>query len=156
MIAYASRLLKVHEKNYPTHDLELEVVVFALMLWRRYLYGVHLNVCTNHKSLQYVFTKTELNLLHRRWLEILKDNHMSVDYHPVKANVVGYVFSRLRMGSKSHVDDEKKQLAKDVHQLARFGVQLIDTPKRCVLVHPSSKSSFIVDVKAQHLHPLLM
>ena len=56
MIAYASRQLKVHEKNYPTHDLELGAVVFALKLWRYYLYGVHVDVFTNHKSLKYVFT----------------------------------------------------------------------------------------------------
>ena len=57
VIAYASRHLKIHEKNYPTHDLELVVVVFALKLWRHYLYGVHVDVFTDHKSLQYVFTQ---------------------------------------------------------------------------------------------------
>ena len=56
VIAYASRRAKVHEKNYPAHDLELEVVVFALKLWRHYLYGVHVDVFKDHKSLQYVFT----------------------------------------------------------------------------------------------------
>ena len=67
-IAYASRQLKVHEKNYPTHDLELAVVVFALKIWRHYLYGVHVDVFTDHKSLQYVFTQKDLNLRQRRWL----------------------------------------------------------------------------------------
>ena len=62
VIAYASRQLNVNEKNYPTHDLELAAVVFALKLWRHYLYGVHVDVFTNHKSLQYVFTQRELNL----------------------------------------------------------------------------------------------
>ena len=62
VITYASRQLNVHEKNYPTHDLNLEVVVFALKIWRHYLYGVHMDVFTNHKSLQYVFTQKELNL----------------------------------------------------------------------------------------------
>ena len=56
LIAYTSRQLKVHEKNYPTHDLELAAVVFALKIWRHYWYGVHLDVFTDHKSLQYVFT----------------------------------------------------------------------------------------------------
>ncbi|WMV46412.1 hypothetical protein MTR67_039797 [Solanum verrucosum] len=73
VIAYASRQLKVHDKNYPTHDLELAAVVFALMIWRHYLYGVHVDVFTDHKSLQYVFTQKELNLRQRRWLELLKD-----------------------------------------------------------------------------------
>ncbi|WMV50427.1 hypothetical protein MTR67_043812 [Solanum verrucosum] len=62
VIAYASRQLKMHEKNYPTHDLELAVVVFALKILRHYLYGVHVDVFTDHKSLQYVFTQKELNL----------------------------------------------------------------------------------------------
>ena len=62
VIAYTSRPLKIHEKNYPTHDLELVVVVFALKLWRHFLYGVYVDVFTDHKSLQYVFTKREMNL----------------------------------------------------------------------------------------------
>ena len=66
VISYASRNLKMHEKNYPTHDLELAAVVFAIKIWRHYLYGVHLNVFTDHKSLQYVFTQKELNLRQRR------------------------------------------------------------------------------------------
>ena len=88
VIAYASRQLKVHEKNYPTHDLELAAVVFALKIWRHYLYGVHVDVFTDHKSLQYVFTQKELNLHQRRWLEFLKHYDMSVHYHPGKANVL--------------------------------------------------------------------
>ncbi|WMV51153.1 hypothetical protein MTR67_044538, partial [Solanum verrucosum] len=81
VIAYASRQLKVHEKNYPTHDLELAAVVFALKIWRHYFYGVHVDVFTDHKSLQYVFTQKDLNLRQRRWLEFLKDYDMSVHYH---------------------------------------------------------------------------
>ena len=84
VIAYASRQLKVHEKNYPTHDLELAVVVFALKIWRHYLYGMHVDVFTDHKSLQYVLTQKELNLRQRRWLELLKNYDMSILYHPGK------------------------------------------------------------------------
>ena len=80
VISYASRKLKVHEKNYPTHDLELVTVVFAPKIWRHYLYGVHVDVFTDHKSLQYVFTQKELNIHQRRWLEFLKDYDMSVHY----------------------------------------------------------------------------
>ena len=76
VISYASRKLKVHEKNYPTHDLELAAVVFALKIWRHYLYGVHVDVFTDHKNLQYVFTQKELNLRQRRYLEFLKDYDM--------------------------------------------------------------------------------
>ncbi|WMV18591.1 hypothetical protein MTR67_011976, partial [Solanum verrucosum] len=88
VIAYASRQLKVHEKNYPTHDLELAAVVFTLKIWRHHLYEVHVDVFTDHKSIQYVFSKKDLNLRKRRWLELLKDYDMSVLYHPDKANIV--------------------------------------------------------------------
>ena len=76
VIANASRQLQVHEKNYLTHDLEIRTVVFALNIWRHYLYGVHVDVFTDHKSLQYVFTQKELNLRQRRYLEFLKDYDM--------------------------------------------------------------------------------
>ena len=108
VIAYASRQLKVYEKNYPTHDLELAAVVFPLKLWRHYLYGVHVDVFTNHKSLPYVFTQRELNLHQRRWLELLKDYDMNVHYHPGKANVVTDALSRMSMGITTHIVDEKK------------------------------------------------
>ena len=78
VIAYASRQLKVHERNYHTDDLELAVVVFTLKILRHYFYGVHFYVFTNHKSLQYVFTQKELNLRQRRWLELLKNYDMNV------------------------------------------------------------------------------
>ena len=125
VIAYASRQLKPHEKNYPTYDLELVAVVFALKIWRHYLYGVHVDLFTDHKSLQYVFTQTELNLRQRRWLELLKDYDMSVLYHPGKANVVADALSRVSMGSFSYVVEGKKELARDVHCLARLGVRLL-------------------------------
>ena len=80
VIAYASRQLKIHKKNYPTQDHELAAVVFALKLWRHYLYGAHFGVYTDHKSLWYVFTKRELNLHQRKWLELLKNYDMSVYY----------------------------------------------------------------------------
>ena len=72
VIAYASRQLKKHEKNYPTHDLELAVVVFSLRIWRHYLYGVPCRIFTNHKSLQYLFTQKELNMRQRRWWSSLR------------------------------------------------------------------------------------
>ena len=86
VIAYASRQLKVHEKNYPTYDLELADVVFALNLWRHYLYGVHVDVVTDHKTLQYVFTQRVLNIHQQRWLELLNNYDMNVHYHTNKAN----------------------------------------------------------------------
>ncbi|GJY95224.1 putative reverse transcriptase domain-containing protein [Tanacetum coccineum] len=94
VIAYVSRQLKVHEENYTTHDLELRAVVFALRLWRHYLYGTKCVVFTNHKSLQYILNQKELNLRQRRWIELLSDYDCKIRYHPGKANVVDDALSR--------------------------------------------------------------
>ncbi|GJR79910.1 putative reverse transcriptase domain-containing protein [Tanacetum coccineum] len=88
VIAYASRQLKIHEKNYTTHDLELGAVVFALKMWRHYLYGTKCVVFTDHKSLQHILDQKELNMRQRRWLELLSDYDCELRYHPGKANVV--------------------------------------------------------------------
>ena len=85
-----------------------------------------MDVFIDHKSLQYVFTQRELNLRQRRWLELLKDYDMNVHYYPGKANVVADAFSRMSIESTTHVEDEKKELVKDIHRLARLGVQLVD------------------------------
>ncbi|GJY47373.1 putative reverse transcriptase domain-containing protein [Tanacetum coccineum] len=94
VIAYASRQLKVHEENYATHDLELGAVVFALRLWRHYLYGTKCVVFTYHKSLKYILNQKELNLRQRRWIELLSDYDCEIRYHPRKANVVADALSR--------------------------------------------------------------
>ena len=99
VIAYGSRQLKIHEKNYPTHDLELAAVVFALKSWRHYLYGERFEVFSDHKSLKYIFTQKELNLRQRRWMEYLEDYDFSLQYHPGKANVVADALSRREQGS---------------------------------------------------------
>nr|GEU88327.1 putative reverse transcriptase domain-containing protein [Tanacetum cinerariifolium] len=88
VIAYASRQLKVHEKNYTTHDLELGAVVFALKMWRHYLYGTKCVVFTDHKSLQHILDQKELNMRQRHWLELLSDYDCEIPYHSGKANVV--------------------------------------------------------------------
>jgi len=84
----------VHEKNYPTHDLELAAVVFVLKIWRYYLYGSKFEVFSDHKSLKYLFDQKELNMRQRWWLEFLKDYDFQLSYHPVKANVVADALSR--------------------------------------------------------------
>jgi hypothetical protein len=88
VIAYASRALRPHELNYPTHDLELATVVHALKIWRHYLMGNRCNIFTDNKSLKYIFTQSELNMRQRRWLELIKDYDLEVHYHPGKANVL--------------------------------------------------------------------
>ncbi|GJR25989.1 putative reverse transcriptase domain-containing protein [Tanacetum coccineum] len=92
--AYASRQLKIHEKNYTTHDMELGVVVFPLKMWRHYLYGTKCVVFTDHKSLQHILDQKELNMRQRRWLELLSDYDCEIHYHPGKANVVADALSR--------------------------------------------------------------
>ncbi|GJT23074.1 putative reverse transcriptase domain-containing protein [Tanacetum coccineum] len=93
MIAYASRQLKVHEKNYMTHDLELGVVMFSLMIWRHYLYGTKSVIYTDQKSLQHIFSQKELNMRQRRWIELFSDYDCKIRYHPGKANVVADALS---------------------------------------------------------------
>ncbi|GJR93716.1 reverse transcriptase domain-containing protein [Tanacetum coccineum] len=94
VIAYASRKLKPHKENYTTHDLELGAVIFALKIWRHYLYGTKCTVFTDHKSLQHILRQKELNMRQRRWLELLADYDCEICYHPGKANVVADALSR--------------------------------------------------------------
>ncbi|GKF74902.1 putative reverse transcriptase domain-containing protein [Tanacetum coccineum] len=94
VIAYASRQLKIHENNYTTHDLELGAVVFALKIWRHYLYETKCMVFTDHKSLQPILNQKESNMRQRRWLELLSDYDCKIRYHPRKANVVADALSR--------------------------------------------------------------
>ncbi|GJX31557.1 putative reverse transcriptase domain-containing protein [Tanacetum coccineum] len=94
VIAYASRQLKSHEENYTTHDLKLGAVIFALKIWRHYLYGTKYTVFTDHKSLQHILHQKELNMRQRRWLELLADYDCEIRYHPGKANVVADALSR--------------------------------------------------------------
>nr|GEW63954.1 reverse transcriptase domain-containing protein [Tanacetum cinerariifolium] len=94
VIAYASRQLKIHETNYTTHDLELGSVVFALKIWRHYLYGTKCTMFTDHKSLQHILDQKELNMRQRRWFKLLSDYDCDIRYHPRKANVVADALSR--------------------------------------------------------------
>ncbi|KAL4028091.1 hypothetical protein IC575_011283 [Cucumis melo] len=135
VVAYASRQLKSHEQNYPTQDLELAVVVFALKIWRHYLYGEKIQIFTDHKSLKYFFTQKELNMRQRRWLELVKDYDCEILYHPGKANVVADALSRKVSHSAAlitrqaplHRDLERAEFAVSVGavtmQLAQLTVQ---------------------------------
>ena len=94
VVAYASRQLKKHECNYPTHDLELAAVVLALKIWRHYLYGKKCHIYTDHKSLKYILDGKELNLRKRRGVELIKDYDCMIEYHPGKANIMADALSR--------------------------------------------------------------
>ena len=93
--SYASRQLKLHKKNYSTHDMELAAIVFAMKIWRYYLYGEKCFIYTDHKSLKYLPSQRELDLRQRRWMELIKDYDCMIDYHPKKANVVVDALSSL-------------------------------------------------------------
>ena len=97
VVAYASRQLKPHEKNYPTHDLELVAIVFALKIWRHYLYGEKCFIYTDHKSLKYLPSQRELNLRQHTWMKLIKDYDCVIDYHLRKANIVADALSRKTM-----------------------------------------------------------
>nr|GEU61408.1 putative reverse transcriptase domain-containing protein [Tanacetum cinerariifolium] len=105
VIAYASRQLNIHEKNYTTHDLELGAMVFALKMLRHYLYGTMCTIFTNHKSLQHILDQKELNMRQRRWLELLNDYDCDICYHPRKANVVAGALSRKERSRPLRVQD---------------------------------------------------
>ena len=121
VVAYTSRQLKKHELNYPTHDLELAVVIFALKTWRHYLYGATCQIFTDHKSLKYLFTQKELNLRQRRWMELLKDYDCTINYHPGKANVVADALSRKFIGSLAYMQTIQLPLMVELREL---GVEL--------------------------------
>ena len=149
VIDYASRQLKIHEKNYPVHDLELAAIVHALKIWRHYLYGVTCEVYTDHKSLQYLFKYKELNLRQRRWLELLKDYDVTILYHPGKANVVADALSRksASMGSLAYIPVSQRSLALDVQALANRLVRLdISEPSR-VLACTVARSSLLERIR---------
>ena len=116
VIAYGSRQLRPHEVNYPTHDLELAAVVHALKSWRHFLYGSKCELYTDHKSLKYFFTQKELNMRQRRWLELIKDYDLTINYTPGKANVVADALSRKSTDSVPVEMELPKQLKKELEQ----------------------------------------
>ncbi|GKE63117.1 putative reverse transcriptase domain-containing protein [Tanacetum coccineum] len=123
VIAYASRQLKIHEKNYTTHDLELGAVVFALKIWRYYLYGTKCAVFT--KGLQHILNQKELNMRQRRWLELLSDYDCEIRYHPGKANVVADALSRKERIKPLRTEAQKPKNLKneDVGGMIRMDIQ---------------------------------
>jgi hypothetical protein len=118
VVAYSSRQLKVHKKNYPTHDLELIAVVHALKTWRHYLYGQKCDIYTDHKSLKYIFTQSELNMRQRRWLELIKDYELEIHYYPGKANVVAHALSRKSQVNMLAAHSMSFELAKEFDRLS--------------------------------------
>ena len=147
VIAYASRQLKKHEWNYPTHDLELAAIVFTLKIWRHYLYGQSCEIYTDHKSLKYIFDQRDLNLRQRRWLELLKDYDCTILYHLDKANVVADALSRKFMGSLAHIAVQKRHMVLEVRNYLTDGVVFNVTDIGTILAHMQIRSSVVEEVK---------
>ena len=123
VVAYGSRQLKNHEQSYPTHDLELEAIVFALKVWRHYLYGEQFEVFSDHKCLKYIFTQRDLNIRQHRWMEHLEDYEFTLHYHPDKANVVVDALNRKSWGVLASIASWEWQMLKT---LGQFGLQYSD------------------------------
>jgi hypothetical protein len=117
VIAYGSRQLKPHEVNYPTHDLELAAVVFALKKWRQFLYRAKCELYINHKSLKYFFTQKELNMRQRSWLELIKDYDLTINYTPGKANVIADALSQKSTETQLMNRELPKELLMDLERL---------------------------------------
>uniref|UniRef100_A0A7N2MWN1 RNA-directed DNA polymerase n=1 Tax=Quercus lobata TaxID=97700 RepID=A0A7N2MWN1_QUELO len=148
VIAYASRQLKSYEQNYPTHDLELAVVVFALKIWRHYLYGERCEIYTDHKSLKYFFTQKELNMRQRRWLELIKDYDCSINYHPGKANVAADALSRKSSGFSAALLTTQKEIIKD---LERMGIEIVMGDSQVFMASLTIQPTLIEKIKSSQV-----
>ena len=122
-MAYLSQQLHPHEENYATYDLELASIVHALKTWQHYLLGKQCEIYTDHKSLKYIFTQRELNMRQRRWLELIKDYDLSIQYHPGKVNVVADALSR-KAGTLNVM--LKERLPALYEEMESFGLELVE------------------------------
>ncbi|WMV29593.1 hypothetical protein MTR67_022978, partial [Solanum verrucosum] len=149
--AYGSRQLKVYERNNATHDLELAVVVFSLKIWRHDLYRVNCEVFTDHRSLQHVFILKDLNLRQRRWMELLTDYDVTIQYYLGKANVVSDALSRkaVSMGSLACLSVTKRPLANEIQILESKFMQLDISEKGGVLDSIEVRATFMEEIKAK-------
>ncbi|GJS45497.1 putative reverse transcriptase domain-containing protein [Tanacetum coccineum] len=168
VIAYASRQLKIHEKNYTTHDLELGSVVFALKIWRHYLYGTKCTVFTDHKSLQHILDQKELNMRQRRWLELLSDYDCDIRYHPGKANVVADALSQAQIEAlkPENLENEdvggmiRKDIPKEKLEPRADGTLCLNDRSwlpcygelRSVIMHESHKSKYSIHPGSEKMY----
>ena len=116
VVDYGSHQLKNHEQNYPTHNMDLTAIVFALMILRHYLYGEQFEVYSYHKTLKYIFTQRDLNMRQRRWMEFLEDYDFTLHYHPSKANVVADALNRKSRGALASIASREWRMLETVGQ----------------------------------------
>ena len=148
VIAYASRQLKSYEQNYPTHDLELDIVVFALKILRHYLYVVRYEIYTNHKSLKYFFTQKELNMRQQRWLELIKDYDCSINYHPSKANVVADALSQKPSNCLAALLTTQKEIIDD---LERMEIEIVKGDSQAFMASLTIQPTLILRIKTSQV-----
>src|SRR5262249_9264255 len=129
-------------------DLEMAAVVFALKIWRHYLYGEKCDIYTDHKSLQYIQQQKDLNLRQRRWMELLKDYDCQILYHPSKANVVADALSRKSIGSLAHISVHRRELAKELRDLVDMGVHIEFSDSSGLITHFQVRPMLIDEIKA--------
>ncbi|GJV17667.1 putative reverse transcriptase domain-containing protein [Tanacetum coccineum] len=168
VIAYASCQLKIHKKNYTTHDLELGSVVFALKSWRHYLYRTKCTVFTDHKSLQHILDQKELNMRQRRWLELLSDYDCEIRYHPRKANVVADALSQAQIEAQKPENFKKedvggmirKDIPKEKLEPRADGTLCLNSRSwlpcygdlRTVIMHESHKSKYSIHPSSDKMY----
>ncbi|GKV06281.1 hypothetical protein SLEP1_g18179 [Rubroshorea leprosula] len=153
VIAYASWQLKPYEENYPTHDLKLAAVIFALKIWRHYLYDETCEIFTDHKSLKYIFIQKELNMRQRQWLELLKDYDLIISYHPSKAKKVVDALSKKSSSTTSSILATQKEILED---LVKLDVELRVDSTTAYLAALSAQPALIDRIKvAQQKDPFL-
>ncbi|GJS36474.1 putative reverse transcriptase domain-containing protein [Tanacetum coccineum] len=148
VIAYTSRQLKIHEKNYTTHDLKLGAVVFALKTWRHYLYGTKSVIYINHKSLQHIFNQKDLNMHQRRWIELFSDYECEIRYHPGKANMVADALSRKERVKPRRV----RAMAMTIQSGVKEMIFAAQRDMRMVILNEAYKSRYSVHSGADKMY----
>jgi hypothetical protein len=134
VVSYASHQLRKHEENYPAHDLELAAVVHALKIWRHYLIGHRCEIYSDHKSLKYIFTQTNLNLRQRKWLELIKDYDIKIYYHPGKANLVADALSHKKYYNTTIARGMRPELCQEIRYL---NLAMVNETAMAVEVEPT-------------------
>nr|GEY02458.1 hypothetical protein [Tanacetum cinerariifolium] len=136
VISYTSRQLKIHETNSTTRDLELGAVVFALKIWRHYLYGTKSIIYTDHKRLHHIFSQKELNRRQRRWIELFSAYDCEIRYHPGKANVVVDALSRKKIEKPNRVRAMNMTLQSSIKD------RILTAHKSKYFVHPGADKMY--------------
>jgi hypothetical protein len=156
VVSYASRQLRKHEENYPTHDLELATIVHSLKIWWHCLIGHRSEICSDHKSLKYIFTQNDLNLRQRQWLELIKDYDPGINYHLGKANVVANALSRKKYCNATFAKRIRPELHKEIKYL---NLAIVNDTTVAMEVEPTLKAEIqngqLEDAKLKEIRQLI-